>query len=370
MKYFITTILILVSIFTIKGQSTYYLKDTITSYGENIIDNGEITNSKLCVIKTKNQFIEYTPYEIKEYRLDNNTVYISKQIVLNDSVKQVFLERLYDGNRTLFYYRDSKNIIYFIQTDSSTLVQLPATHQHLSEFRNKLYNQSNACVELKNTVKLVSGSKISITEFFKRAENCIRKPYAFFRYGAITGVEITRLIPVGISKSGDIDFKNNGGTMYGLFLDLPVFMSDFSVHAELYYTKHAFSYNKLTENGDYDFVANVSSVKIPLYLRYTIPLRTMRPYINTGLVYVNNFRRESDLYESVITDNIIELVRKPEYNAVSPRQIGISAGVGWQYDINYRNSLSVEFRYNYLFPTVTYNSFRNSEFQILTAINF
>lgn len=80
--------------FGIYGQSTYFITDSISSFGANIIDYGDLLNARFCTVETANGIIQYTPNEVKEYGLKDGRIYVSKAIFANDSLKKFFLLRL------------------------------------------------------------------------------------------------------------------------------------------------------------------------------------------------------------------------------------------------------------------------------------
>ncbi|MBT3208489.1 MAG: hypothetical protein HN704_07245 [Bacteroidetes bacterium] len=77
------------------GQNEYFATDSSKSIGINLIDGGDLTNSRMCQVKNGAQTTKYSPYELKEFGFKDGRVYISKEIQIADSSIRVFLKRLH-----------------------------------------------------------------------------------------------------------------------------------------------------------------------------------------------------------------------------------------------------------------------------------
>lgn len=376
MKYIVVIIILIYSIpLDLIGQGNYYATDSSMTYNALLIDGGDALNFSICQVKKNNIINKYTPYEVKEFGFKNGRVYISKDIQISDSLKRVFLQRLVKGETTLYYYKGKNTKTYFIEKDSNLFIELPK-HDNIKEsiiFKSNLLNITSDCPNISESINLVSYNKKSLSKLISRYNSGELKPFPSFRYGLLIGSGYKKLVP---SKSLEsqyvnyLDFKYDGGFTVGLFIDNPILVSDFSLHTELSFSNHGFSYNKLIDNEDIDFVANISSLKLPLLIRYTYPSNMFRPFINLGGVVTFNIKNENLIYVTTITEKIIEINDIKEISLIDRNQAGYSIGGGIEYIINYKNSIFIELRHNNNYGLSDSKSLNISEFKLITGINF
>lgn len=367
-------IVFLISFFPILsfGQKEYFSTDSSTFVGIKLIDGGDLINSRLCQVKEGEKTIEYTPYEVKEFGFKDGRVYISKEIQIADSSKRVFLERLNNGETTLLYYKGKGIKTFFIQKDSTLFVEMPKRNTAGKYFSKQLLNLTKDCPNVLDACRLVRYNKKSLTKLISRYNQCEFKPFPHFKYGILIGYEFSKLIPLD-EENEDLkylDYKYDGGFSVGLFLDQPILVSDFSLHAELFLSKHAYSYNKLVENKDLDFVANLTSLSVPLLLRYAYPSNKFRPFINVGINGAYSIKNETLLYKTTISETTIEINDTESTSLISDIQLGYVVGAGLEYKLNSNNSLFFELRYNNQYPQGDSEFLSTTVFSLLTGIYF
>jgi len=375
----ITTIILLSIMVSLEicGQGNYFYDKDSFKWDEGIIlQNGsDLMNSKFCQIKFSSSVYKYGPSEIYEYGFKDGRIYISKEITILDSAQQVFLELLVRGKTNLYYLKGKGFRIFYLENDHTFLNEIPKKDYKDEKigFRERLSDFTSDCHNVSDAIKFTSYRKKSLSKLITRYNKCELKPFPHFRYGLNIGYEFTKLI---ITKGNEyqyinyLDFKYDGGFLIALFADYPISASDFSLHTELNFSKHGFSYNKLVEEKDIDFVSNISSLKIPVLLRYEYPLNKIRPFLNVGLLGSFNIRNEILVYEATITENIIEINDIEESGLIDDIQQGYCIGGGIECRLNYRNSFFFEIRYNNQFSITNPNSIKISEFKFITGINF
>jgi len=371
---FVQLVLILLVIrpISLSGQRGYYSTDSTTIYGIKLIDGGARSNAKTCQVKLKNLTIRYSPSEVKEYGFKNGSVYISKKIELFDSSQLVFLERLIKGETNLYYYKGQHSGTYFIEKDSSFFTELPKNKDSIN-FRNILSDLTKDCDNLNDASRLVTYKRTALVRYLKRYNACKLKPFPFFRYGLVLGYKMTTLVPSSSMVVEDIylfDYKYDGGITLGLFIDYPIMVSDFSFHAEVYFSSNGYSYNYRDLNKDLDILINTTSLNIPMLLRYTLPTLKMRPFLDVGGLYSLQMKNENAIYSSTIKNDIIYINEITSSSLISNHEIGYSLGCGIQWNINYKNSIFFEFRYNNMVHNPSPESFGKREIQLQTGFNF
>lgn len=353
------------------GQSEYFSTDSTSTYGIELVDGGDMINSQLCQVKKGDKILQYTPYEVKEFGFKDGRVYVSKEIQIDDSSKRVFLERLNKGNTTLYYYRGKGLKTFFIQKDSTLFVEMPKQGTE-EDYSTQLFNLTKDCSNVSDACKLVSYNKKSLSKLISRYNQCELKPFPHFKYGFLIGYEFLRLIPS--SEQDDnlkyFDYKYDGGFTIGVFLDNPILVSDFSLQIELLLSKHGYSYNKLVDNKDLDFVANLTSLNVPLLFKYAYPSNKIRPFINAGINGTYFIENETHLYETTINETTIEINYTEIKSMISDFKLGFVIGGGLEYKLNYKKSLFFELRYCNQYNQGDTEFLGGSVFSVLSSINF
>lgn len=360
-----------------KAQVSYIVTDTALIDSIKIVDRRSIKNSQLCerIIITTPVF--YTPYDILEYGLANGMVYISKDLTIGDSTSRVFLERLATGKITLYYYRNEVMKFYILEKEGINSIQMPkkSPGQSKADYKDVLDSAFNDCSEISDAVKLTGYQKKKIALLTERYNKCSNKPFPFFKIGVLAGYGFSDLNYIaGVGNYffkqenkyfKNADFKYDGGVIFGLFIDQPISVSDFSIHPEIYFTSN--NYFSAYEMDDYyiEVKINTSSINFPLLFRYALPFPKARPYLNAGIIYAYQFK--DDFSSMTMPED------EGEYPApVVTNQIGLSAGAGYQIDLNYRMRLYIDLRYNYLYGLRVsgQESYQKNEFQFTVATSF
>lgn len=355
------------------GQTDYFLTDSTISSGIKLINGNKKNNFRFCQVKDGGENVKYSPDEITEYGFKDGRVYISKKIKLSDSFQKVFLECLNKGKINLYYYNGDGLKTFFLEKDSTSLIEIPKHNRDNISYNNQLLDLTSDCSAIADATKVVSYNKKSLTKLIERYDDCKRRPFPHLRYGLTAGYELAKLIPTSnheIGYTNFFDYKYDGGFSIGLFIDNPILVSDFSLHSELYYSKHGYSYNELVADRDIDFVANISSLKLPLLIRYTYPSNKFRPFLNIGAVFSYNFKNENLRYETTITENIIEINDIKESSLIDDIQLGYCIGGGIECKLDFKHSLFFEFRYNNQYGISDPKSIKISGYNFVTGINF
>ena len=355
------------------GQHEYFSNDSTISTGIKLIDGGALMNSKLCQVKKDNKTIKYTPFEVSEFGFNDGRIYVSKEIQNSDSTQRVFLERLYKGKATLYFYKEKGRKSFFIEKDSSLFVELPKRDSDNRSFNKQLSDITNDCSNVTEAANLVKYNKRSITKLVSRYNKCELKPFPHFRYGITLGYEFARLVPSSGNQNLDVlsfDYTYDGGYSIGFFIENPILVSDFSVHSEVSFSKHGFSYNKLTENTDRDFVANLSTLKVPLLIKYEYPSVKIRPFANIGVVGLFHIENNTQLYESILSKDKLEIGEVKLYSPIDDIQLGYCLGGGVEYKLKSKNWLVLEIRYANQYGNTSRGALGISGFNLVTGINF
>jgi hypothetical protein len=278
----------------------------------------------------------------------------------------------------LYYYRGKTTKTFYWEKDSTKFYELPKYHKDHPEinFRKDLEYLTGDCENVRNATKLVSYNIKSLTKLVTNYNNCVLKPFQYFRYGLLLGYGLNKLetSTFKLNSTANINFKNEGDFLPGIFIDYPIEMSNFSLHSDLYFTKNGYSYisnytDKDLKQKNTAFVANTTSINIPVLVRYTFPTMDVRPFLNAGLIYTYNIKNSTSIYTSTIYPTYIETTEIDKTSHISKNELGISFGVGIEYVLNNKHSVFFELRHNKLFSLPNEYNFNKSEFQLIVAVN-
>jgi len=348
--------------------------DTVSVIGIQLKDEGELVNAQFCQIVKGEKIIKYTPYEIREYGFKDGRVYISYDVIVNETKKKVFLEQVVKGNISLYYYKGKTRKIFFIEKRKGELVKLIKRigENGINDFHDQLRVVTNNYDLAADATYLVKYNKKSLTKFIEGFNKEDLQLYPFFRYGVLVGYSGSKLfVPSYMSKErmSRFNFIYESSFTFGMFIDKPL-ISYFSLHMELYYNQFRYSYYSGKDDIDTDFLGNTSSLSMPILLRYTFPNKKIRPFLNIGGSIKYNLKNESILYEAMINQSIIEIEDVSKEKYISNLQLGFSLGGGLEYKIGRKNSLFFDIRYSYLFGLSKNKTLEISEVNFTTGINF
>ena len=103
-------------------RSGYIVKAVGDTICGQIDYRGDFLMSRLCKFKNvDNTIVEYSPYDIKEFRFLDSKYYVTKEI----GDKKVFMEYLIKGKISIYFMRDEKGDHYYIEKDDVKLMKLP-----------------------------------------------------------------------------------------------------------------------------------------------------------------------------------------------------------------------------------------------------
>ncbi len=372
MKNTLSALILIFSCFGALGQRGFYATDSTVSAGVKIIDNGKIENSRWCVVKIGNITEKYSPDEVTSYGFNKGRIYRSKTITYNGSTTKYFLEQLSEGNLMLYYFTDKKYNTYFIEKDSTTFLELTKGNKSDgSYYQKQLQNISSDFPEINNNAKLVHYNRKALSKFINEYNNRSNKPFPYLKIGLIGVTEMSEFyIPKNASLAyiNKINFNYDNSFGTGVFTDIPIDMSNFSYHMEILFIKHNYSFSTETDNEIIDFATNISSVKVPVLLRYTYPSKKISPFINAGAILAYNMNKEVKLYEMKFSGNIIDIEDITDESIIADMQKGFSTGLGIEYRLTYKHSAFFEVRFNRLF--VDKKTLNNQDIQFLASFNF
>jgi hypothetical protein len=351
------------------GQNAYIITDSGRRDNMSVRDLGDINNARYCKVIDNGEWVLYSPKYIREYGLSNGVVYVSKEIQAGGSGKYVFLERLQQGKATFYYYMDTLGVTrYYFEKEGAGMIEITKHNNDGLSFRKQLLAITSDCPDFSQALKLIVYKKFPLSVIIGRYNDCELKPIPVFRYGLNAGYNMVKLIRV---EDDDIpyyfDLQYEGGYTAGLFADRPLLAGNFSMHPELYYTKLRMSYNSLMAGKDMDLVSNITFLKMPVLIRYSLPAKRIRPFINAGGILSVTLSNNTLMYQTKITGDLIEIMGEKEPEPINPVSMGYVIGGGAEIKLNARHSLFLEVRHNTFIGS--HGDEKISEYNFMTGIN-
>jgi hypothetical protein len=332
------------------SQKDYIITDTSTNTGIQLVDAGDVFNGQFIQQFIRDTILRFTPRDCKEYGFEDGRVYVRKSIASADTQQLVFLERIVNGKATLYYYNTGHSKSYFLEKDNGLLVQLliPEGAQQISQLPEAIISLTSDCQGFSEMAEDANYKKKSFTQLIQRYNQCMIKPFPHFRYGILAGMGLHKINPPDAALDDiplPFDYNYESAQVLGVFLDMPLNTSPFSIHVKAQYEDLHYSKTSNTDHDHYDMVVNISALQVPTTLRYTFPFRKFRPSMECGGMVTYYFDEEISIYHSIITDDLVEIqhVFSPAY--ISEIMAGYVFGLGLEYTINLKHSISLETQY-------------------------
>lgn len=347
-KIWLILIILLPLAQSVYSQRNNYLEtDSVLITGSNLVRGLPADNAQFVVVKRKDKEIIYTPDQLTGYGFAGGPVFKSRNIILAGQTKRVFLEQIGAGKINLFYYTEKGVKRFYLERDSTLFAELPDN----DEFRTRIIENTGDFEWKASQVLVARYKKKSLSKLISFYNKGINRPLPYPRFGLTAGYSMMNLTVREVlydGQPGSLSFTPGSSSQLGIFADLPVTMSDFSLNAGVNLSKHGFSSNFEDAESDVDVVVNIISANVPVLLRYTVPTRGWRPFVNAGGICSFHLKYERDIYKSDIRQDMILINDVVHDSPSSLAALGYSFGAGLQYNLNYRNIVSLEMRHSQL----------------------
>jgi len=134
-------------------------------------------------------------------------------------------------------------------------------------------------------------------------------------------------------------------------MDIPIRVSNFSLHSEIYYRRYGTSQSFDKAGLSYDLVINSSTICFPLLVRYSLLSKKISPYFQAGPIYSRTIKNEGTLfqYNTVKNNTYISIIDSP---ILQENMGGFSIGSGMILQLGSKYAC---------FGDISYNKFYNFE---------
>ncbi len=336
-------------------------------------------NAWQCNFKTTEKGIiqGFSPDDIIAYRFTDGKYYVAREIKHLGSTRKVFLEYLVDGIADLFYFYDNEQDYYFIEKDSTGLVELSNEPLEINVSKSDQYRTTDGKLYSVESEKYKGvlryfyqddpalssqidysrfGNKslIKITENYHNHvcadQKCIvyeKDLQRVFFIGPKVGYRYSRL-NINFSQEYSSDAALEGGIQVRY---LPHFMHyRWNLLLDFMYSQAEFqgTFTEHRSSGrmvDYDIQLAFEMLRIPLKIEYTFPLKLLKPTLSLG--YDNVFLMHANY--SIFSNYLMETELRPFTG-------GLILGTGFKTDIGKKTQLFFQAEYEYHMPYVQLKS--------------
>jgi hypothetical protein len=340
--------------------------DGLINYG----DKRQNFNRCVFIKDESSDRITLLPGDIKGYRFTDGKYFLSMKADSTAS-KSIFMEYLFDGIVDLYYCADNEGDHYYISKNGSSLSELrndtriirSATQKagissHYSE--NNLTSYEKESKEYIGTLKVffqdspavmrtADNTSLNVNSLLKISqdyhtdvcpgEECIiyskKETRLRISFGPFIGISFSNISFTKNTPAFWFDtYEPGNGIFYGAFINLsdPHTSERLSLQLEA-----SIFHNKYTSPNSLLNSVKLSTFKIPVLLKYTMPYKKIKPSILSGLMYnrFGSFKSNSDQY-----DSFAWLGGKD--------QIGLCAGAEIDFDTKGNHGIIFQARYEYL----------------------
>lgn len=359
-KRLLFNLLFIFSIGSIYAQSDYregyiinFSNDTISGY---INYKWNIKSLKKINFKSDldSKAEYYSPEEIKSFRFSDANLYVSMEVEIDGNIRKYFIEQLIDGIVDVFYYSANNESFFLIRNAKGKIFELKNSRVEIqteygaySKYKKEyaqvlryLFQDSPTTLGKVENLQLNPNSMIDIARDYHNdvctEYECViyakNKTRVNFDFGLYTGFSISSFSLESEFFNGmNNDFSNSNDLLFGLFLNVmdPNISERFSLQLDLIF-----------QNGKYVFDSSyfdLSYMKVPFSIKYTYPVKKIKPSLQLGIAYNNWYRHEA---KNVIREEV-------EGDAIQQRtyQYGFLIGVEFSYELTKKLGLYAQCRY-------------------------
>jgi hypothetical protein len=313
-------VILLISATHLRGQGNFlpaYIIDPHQGKISGLIDDqGDVKNAGICLFRAGEQSdaVEYRPGSIPGYGFEDNRYYESKTIRLDGGEQVVFAECLVKGVASLYYLRNEKGDLYFIEIEGSGMVALTneireaPVYGTTTTYYSKSYIRTLKAIfsgyyEIQSSVDKVKFSRRSLASITCQynalageGRECITYAQGSrlkLRIGPSFGFSSATLKTLGEEPFDSFHFTRSNDAVVGLELDLTATRlgSNLSFQIGSGWSKNHFhayiekvSWSQI-ETNTYD--VTVEGILMNLYggARYRFTRGKIRPYLGGGLYF-------------------------------------------------------------------------------------
>jgi hypothetical protein len=394
-QFYLVSLFIIISISGFsqfnKGFIIENSNDTIFGY---INFEGSLLNSKHCAFELQlNSDVQiYKPDDINAFRFVNSKFFVTREILVDNQPKKVFLEWLIKGRASILTYTQSVSVVrFFLLLENDSLIELTNTTKEIDS-DDKHYIRVNEeyigilkfyfrdCPSLQSSIERVpftSKSLIKITEDYHNRTcetgDCIiyedRNRKLKFDFG-ISADFLSSRLRLNNSIPEDVYLSNTIG--YGLTIkmtNLPLLSSKFSSRLNIIFQNATYRYDitGLSSQIKDDRICKINYLRIPFQMNYNFTQKKLKPYISIGINL--NLRYGYKDYDQYLIHRVrMENLGKSDLG-IKPVQFGLNSGLGMDYVIAPDLGILIGYEFEYS-PRIFGTSVNDYSYNLNNYIQF
>lgn len=280
-----------------------------------VSDEGVIKSGKIVTFKDSDDAVatDYSPSEIDGYGATDGSRYMKLQLGVGDTATTAFFRILVLGTNSLYSLRDDQgNVHYYFskRTDLQELIRTTFTKKlpnrkkaiFVNEpFRALLAYLTKDCPEVSALAPTVLFKEKALTALVLKYNSCSSTSQVtyegsvikfFIIWGLVAGGSNINLVVANHPTDAlNGSYASSMSPFGGLFINttLPWISRKFSAQLEALYSKHSFSNVRHDvegfRNNEYTVDIKLQYLKVPLIVRYKIPVGKVSPFMNIGVAY-------------------------------------------------------------------------------------
>lgn len=351
------------------GQKGYLLIDSAYSNGF-IETQGKKLNALEVKFRksSKAPVTTYYPSTATEYGF-NDKVYRSRKIATGVDSTAYFLYVLSKGKTSLYIVKIDGRKRFFAENDKE-FVELTKENK---AYQQQISNLFEKCETYKNYLSDLRFSEKALRRFFTLQNTCYDKgPWPVIRWTGIVGFSSSSL-SIKNTYGEEVNMGENGAVLFGVGVEMPIgTRPNWSIMIQSLFQQNSYqtTVEQLTSSelreSKYDI--EVSTVAVPLQVKYAIPFNKIKGFVSLGPSLAYNLKNNSHMVEN-ITRFGNTIVNEDSSDLVNKMQVAGAAGLGVEYFINTKISVSLEGRFSTGQGFGTDGHSISSQ-QILVAVNF
>ena len=344
---------------TLLGQSDFREGFIITPKNDTIYGSIDYPSNArgydLCLYKDESGIKEFSPDQINGYGFSNDKFFQS------DIIDNSFVEALVLGHANLYKINES-----FYVNKGDEIILLESKNNDIKWKRLVAYLISD-CLQSPNSLASdLNFNQRDITNIIIEYNKCqgsdfivfnTSKPWTQIKFGLIASLTKSSIkMKDGLGTYPFLtDSYNSLFPTFGLLavLSSPRVSERVSFQTELHFSKSRYigSAHLSTSQQIHDVKIDLSTLSIPLSLKYSLPERKYGIYFQGGTSYNHYLKKASEMYSERIDGEEIltSFYDQPiEFNQYA---VGFWGGVGVSRSVKYFKA-SLSFRYGYLLEVV------------------
>jgi len=321
--------------------------------------------------------LKYSPADIKAYKIDNNKYYVSKNIEINDTKKQVFLEFLVDGIVNLYYLNGEEGDFYYIEKDGR-LIKLSNDKElikndgstyvkYSQQYKGVLRYLFQDSPEIQDDINRAQFDYKPLIKLTREYHNYVCSDYECIDYSKSTAHKIFFEPAIGIVFSG-LNLHTSSDHAWSvrpaLLLNLRILpLKSFNrLHfiTGLTYSSvnfggdfHNYIYDNIVERN-YRIFMKFNYLSIPVNFEFMLSAKKIQPFVSLG--FSSNFIIKPDYSIASVysVDYKEEDYVLPLTSVYRKFQVGFGGGLGVKYALG-KGDLLLKYNSEYRPPIMNVN---------------